>query len=118
MPDLVPLHLLIAAVRSHQPTSTVVPEWLYWESSTEVSEEHWYDSRHMDNPCPVIADDAARLIFEACMWDYCAKNRVQVVWVENQWCKPVMRAFFPLGTDLSAALAFACGVPLPDKETK
>lgn len=106
---MIPLHTIVAAVRQHPPTKDVVVEWL------ARGPDRWFDNRDYDSD---ITADAARLIVEACLWNYCAKNHIQVVWSGDQWCKPVMRAFNPLGTDLAAALAFACGVPVPDKETQ
>jgi len=124
MHDSVPLHLLVAAVRSHPPTAQVVPEWLVYAPSDDGDDdrEHWYDDRHHDNPCPVLSDDAARLIFEASLWKTWNADPVYAV----RWNEKITGAvvemvdgeYHRFGDDLAAALAFACGAPLPDKETK
>lgn len=111
----------VKAIRSHQPTKDVVPEWLVHAPGSSIQHD-WFD----DRVCPhettsgQMHCDAARLIVEACMWRYgmpCQPGRHPhgraLMDLSGQYCatRPNECRIENFGPDLLAALMFAAGVP-------
>lgn len=117
---MIPLYILIAAVRQHETTKHVVPESFRYDDSPTLDDGAWRWTS--EGAC--IPDDIARLAFEAMMFRALARvNPTDAPPHSGVYIAPdgTFEAWHDhgdavsFGPDLAAALAFACGVPLPDE---
>lgn len=129
---MIPLHTAVAAIRRHQPTKDVVPHQLrYVDITVALAEPRGFWKWDCDEyNTRDIPDDAARLIVEACMWrhhhgTYNAKDIAsnghlylhRGCWNSAAPANPGSHKYRAFDDDILAALMFACGVPVPTKET-
>jgi len=115
----IPLHALVAAVRAHPPTKDVVPESFRYDDSRVLDDGAWRWS--YEGAC--VPDEIARAAVEAWLWRGPHIDEVEgVVWLDDKYfpggavVRMVDQTRHNFGPDLAAALAFACGVPLPGED--